>query len=78
MFESDWDYTSKWDYTIRAYRPPNQGGGLLIETVHKGTASRDIEVSVFKDRMARGEVDHIEIIAHVEPFGTTTLYKGAP
>ena len=32
---------SKWEYTIRAYRPPNLGGGLLMETVHIGTASRD-------------------------------------
>ena len=63
----------KWEYSIRAYRPPNQGGGLVLETVHVGTASRDIEIAVFRDRMQRGEIGHIEVIAHVEPFGLTTL-----
>jgi hypothetical protein len=62
----------KWEYTIKAYRPPNQGGGLLIETVHVGTTSRDIELSVFRTRMARGEVSHVEVISHVEPYGTVT------
>lgn len=51
-----------WDYRIRAYAPPNQGGGLLLETVHRGEASRDMEISVFRDRMRRGEVSHIEVI----------------
>jgi hypothetical protein len=64
----------KWEYTIRAYRPPNQGGGLLIETLHVGTVSRDIELSVYRDRMARGEIDHLELIEHIEPFGTTMIY----
>lgn len=65
----------KWEYTIRAYRPPNQGGGLDIETVHVGTASRDIEIAAFRARMARGEIDYIEVITHVEPFGTVTYRK---
>jgi hypothetical protein len=64
---------NRWEYTIRAYRPTNQGGGLDIETVHKGTASRDIEIAAFKSRMARGEISYIEVIAHVEPYGTTTI-----
>lgn len=64
----------KWEYTIRAYRPTNQGGGLLMETVHVGTRSRDIEIEVFRTRMARGEISHIEVIAHVEPFDTRRLY----
>lgn len=51
-----------WEYRIRAYYPPNKGGGLAIETLHRGESSRDMEISIFKDRMARGEIDHIEVI----------------
>jgi hypothetical protein len=65
----------RWEYTIRAYRPTNQGGGLLIETVHVGTASRDMEIQVFQTRMARGEVGHIEVISHVEPYGKELIWK---
>jgi len=65
----------KWEYTIRAYKPPNQGGGLALETVHVGsTASRDVEISVFRTRMAHGEIGHIEVIAHIEPFGRDVYY----
>lgn len=66
----------RWSYTIKAFAPTNHGGGLLIETVHATESSRDIEISVFKDRMRRGEVDHIEVIAHVEPYGTERIYGG--
>lgn len=65
----------KWLYTIRAYKPPNQGGGLAIETVHATEASRDIEIEVFRTRMRRGEIAHIEVISHVEPFGTQTIFQ---
>ena len=64
----------KWEYTIRAYYPPNRGGGLALETVHVGIHSRDTEIAVFRERMARGELSHIEVISHIEPFGTETLY----
>lgn len=65
----------KWEYTIRAYRPPNQGGGLVLETVHVGTASRDIEIAAFRTRMRHGEIDHIDVIAHIEPFDTVTYWS---
>ena len=65
----------KWEYTIRAYSPTNQGGGLDRETVHVGTASRDIEISAFRARMARGEIRKIEVISHIEPFGTETYFS---
>lgn len=65
----------RWEYTIRAFRPPNKGGGLAIETVHVGTASRDIEIGAFKARMARGEISHIEVVTHIEPFGTMTIWS---
>ena len=64
-----------WDYRIRAYRPPNKGGGLLIETVHKGEASRDAELAAFQARMKRGEISHVEVISFVEPYGVTTIYE---
>lgn len=64
----------RWEYTIRAFRPPNKGGGLAIETVHVGIPSRDMEISAFKARMARGEISHIEVISHIEPFGIMTIY----
>lgn len=63
----------RWAYTIRAYRPPNQGGGLAIETLHATEASRDTEIAVFKTRMARCEIGHIEILSHVEPFGVVIM-----
>lgn len=49
------------DYTIKAFYPPNKGGGLAIHTWHIGTGSRDVEIAVFRERMARGEIDHIEV-----------------
>lgn len=63
-----------WEYRIRAYRSPNKGGGLLIETVHRGESSRDMEIAVFKERMKRGEVDHIEVIDMIN-FTTTKVYS---
>ena len=62
----------KWEYTIRAYRPPNQGGELVLETVHVGESSRDMEVDVFRTRMRRDEIGKIEVISHVEPYGIIT------
>jgi hypothetical protein len=61
----------RWEYTIRAYRLTNQGGGLLLETVHVGTASRDIELLVLRERKARGEIGDIDVISHVHPYGIT-------
>jgi hypothetical protein len=62
-----------WDYKIRAYLPPNKGGGLLVETVHRGESSRDMEISAFRGRMKRGEIGHIEVIDRVN-HNTTTIY----
>jgi hypothetical protein len=64
-----------WEYRIRAYRPPNQGGGLMYETVHRGEASRDIEIEVFREFMRRGAVSHIEVISLVPPYGVETLFR---
>lgn len=51
-----------WDYRIRAYASPNKGGHLLLETVHRGEASRDVELSAYRERMCRGEVGRVEVI----------------
>lgn len=56
-------------YTILAYRPTNQGGGLLLETVHSTAASRDVEIAALRERMRRGEVGCIDVIDHTNPFG---------
>lgn len=65
----------KWRYTIRAYWPPNRGGGLAIETVHATEISRDIEIAAFQSRISRHEIDYIDVIAHIEPFGTTRIWR---
>lgn len=65
----------QWEYTIKAFYPPNRGGGLAIETGHDGLASRDIEIAVFRERIKRGEISHIEVTSHVEPFGTETIWS---
>ena len=64
----------RWAYTIRAYAPTNRGGALILETVHANAQSKNIEVEAFRARMARREIDHIEVIAHVEPFGVERIY----
>lgn len=62
------------DYIIQAFYPPNKGGGLAIATLHLGEASRDIEISVFKTRMARGEIDYIIVTNLVPPFGSYRIF----
>lgn len=60
-------------YTIKAYRSPNCGGGLVLVTQHATEMSRDVEIAAFRARMRRGEIGHIEVIAHVEPFGIVRI-----
>ena len=62
-----------WDYKIRAFYP--HGRGLAIETVHKGEASRDVEISAFKERMKAGEIAYIEVIELNPPHTITVLYE---
>lgn len=69
----------RWKYTIRAYWPgnalfPKVPNGLAIETTHTTEASRDIEILVFRDRIKRGDLSYIEVISHVEPFVTETIF----
>lgn len=63
-----------WDYRIRAYYPPNRGGGVAIETVHRGEASRDVEIAVFKERIRKGEISHIDVI-DIERCTTQRIYE---
>ena len=53
-----------WDYTLRIYAPTHQGGHLLLETTHRGVASKDIELQVCRARMAKGEVGRVEVLDH--------------
>lgn len=46
------------DYIVRGFR----GTLLLVETWHVGEASKDLEVSCWRDRMQRGEATHVEVI----------------
>lgn len=67
-----------WEYKIRAFAGLRHQGGiksgeLVIETVHRGEASRDMEISIFKDRMARGEIGRIEIIDLVHPYSVKRI-----
>lgn len=67
--------SNQWDYRIRAFYPPNRGGGVAIETTHKGEASRDAEIAAFRARMARGEIAYIEVVSTDDPFNVMKLYK---
>jgi hypothetical protein len=50
-----------WDWRIRSYNRKNQ---LLLETVHKGNASKWAELQAYKARMQRGDdITRIEIVA---------------
>ena len=51
-----------WDFKVGGYRK----GQLLVETVHKGAASMEMEVAVWKDRMRKGECDLI-VVADMRP-----------
>jgi hypothetical protein len=52
---------SESPWRVRGYAPVNQGGRLLLETVHQTDVSKDIEVDVWKARRARGEVGRITV-----------------
>lgn len=43
-------------------------GTILCVTRHTNETSKDIEVLVWKDRMARGEVAYIDIVELWPPF----------
>ena len=48
-----------WCWLVRGF---DTKGHLLVETVHKGDTSKDMEVDVWKTRMKRGEVGRIEVV----------------
>lgn len=58
-------------YRMRIYK----GSRLLLETTHTTRASLDIELSVVRDRIRKGEVSHAEWIDHNEPFEGKTLVR---
>jgi hypothetical protein len=61
-----------WDYAIRSYAGHRhqklKAGTLVMETTHHGEASRDTEIAVYRDRIARGEIMLIEISNLRDPF----------
>lgn len=59
-------FPSNTDYVIQAYRR----NALVLETWHIGEASRDMEISVFKERIKKGEIDHIVVTNRMSPFGS--------
>lgn len=52
------------DWVINAYKR----GQILIGTWHRGLSSRDMEISIFKERIKRGEIDYIDVIGREPPF----------
>lgn len=65
-------------YTIRGYAGRNHQGGvpagtLLLETKHTTEESRDIEISAYRTRGARGEISFIEVLDH-DNAKTRTIY----
>jgi hypothetical protein len=44
-------------------------GALLMHTWHASAASAEIELSVWQDRMKRGDVAYAELISYVDPPG---------
>lgn len=71
----------KWRYTVRGYASRNHPkgappGSLLLETTHRDKHSRDLEVWAWLSRIVKGDgVEHIEIISHVPPFWSKTIYN---
>ena len=68
------DFTSTWDYKIRGFASHNRGGGLLLETVHKGEASRNVEIEAWRSRARReGGISHVEVV-DMRRHTTETIY----
>lgn len=69
---------SKWRWSIRAYYSANHAsapGGLAFDVSFSSGHSRDMELEIFRDRMAKGaDIGHIDLISHVEPFGSDRFY----
>ena len=55
-------------WSIKAYagwsHPTAHPTALVLHTWHTTDVSKDIEVEVFRARMARGEISKIEILDH--------------
>lgn len=62
-------------WIVEAYRPPNQGGGMLFSTWHRTDASKDIEVSAIKSRMSRGEISSARVVHRQSPFETILILE---
>lgn len=54
------------DYVITAYKR----GVVMLETWHRGEASRDIELVVYRGRLDAGDFDRVIVTNRVPPFGS--------
>jgi hypothetical protein len=59
------------DYEVKCY---NAKGNLEIHTWHVGVASRDMEVTVARKRLARGELSRVEVFNKVA-MKMETIYR---
>lgn len=54
------------DFIIRGYaghkHPGARRGAMVLETTHKSEASASIEIEAYRERMKRGEIDHVELL----------------
>jgi hypothetical protein len=62
----------KWDYTVRCYSSENE---LIMETVHQGEHSRDLEIHCrLQLKVQNRDVARIEISNHIDPAKSGVLY----
>lgn len=62
-------------WLCRAYYPPNEGGGIAIETWHTTEGSLAAEVGAFESRIKRGDLSHVEIVDRERPFDAPRILR---
>jgi hypothetical protein len=70
----------KWKWTVSGYAsnghpsyPLISFGNLLLTTTHANDVSKDVEVSAWQSRMAKGHVAYI-IVTNLWEGGSETIY----
>jgi hypothetical protein len=63
----DWPWRCTFYYSDDVH-PPKPPGGLAIQTVHRDTSSRDVELSAGR---SRGDIGRI-VVEQWTPYGYTT------
>lgn len=62
--------TADWPWVIRTF---GADGQVLLVTTHRTEASRDVELLVIRDRIAKGDVKYAELLAL--EVQKTTIYR---